>query len=58
MHVPPKSSIWKKLFLNNVIPKVNTFCWFLAHQEFLTYENLKEIGIQFPSHLPLHEHKG
>lgn len=38
--IPPKSSIWNKVWKTNAIPKVNFFCLLLAHKRILTAENL------------------
>jgi hypothetical protein len=36
----PKDKIWKAIWTNDSPPKVNSFCWILAHGKLLTGENL------------------
>jgi hypothetical protein len=33
---PPLSKLWKEIWSNPSLPKVNTFCWLLAHGKILT----------------------
>jgi hypothetical protein len=41
--LPTKESMWKNIWSNDGLPKVNIFCWTLAHGKILTGENwLKE----------------
>jgi hypothetical protein len=36
----PKDKMWNSLWTNDSPPKVNSFCWILAHGKLLTGENL------------------
>ena len=42
--IPTKSAIWKEMWSPNNLPKINIFCWQLAHNKLLTGENLKKKG--------------
>jgi hypothetical protein len=49
----PTSKLWKEIWSGPSLPKVNAFCWLLAHGKILTAENLLKRGIQGPSRCPL-----
>jgi hypothetical protein len=38
--IPPKLTIWKEIWNSNNLPKINIFCWQLAHNKILTRGNL------------------
>jgi len=40
--------MWKKIWSNNGMPKINIFCWIMAHGKILTIENLRKKGILGP----------
>lgn len=48
-HCHPRSSTWTIVWHSDEIPKINFFCWLLAHKKVLTAENLKTRGICGPS---------
>ena len=52
-YATPNPSIWKFIWTNPFIPKIDIFCWSLAHQSILTGNNLKKRGMEGPSHCPL-----
>jgi hypothetical protein len=45
----PQSSMWKHIWHNDGLPKVNVFCWLLAHMKVITLENIRKHGIAGPS---------
>jgi hypothetical protein len=51
--LPTKQPMWKNIWSNDGLPKVNTFCWTLAHGKILTGENLAKRGIKGPFHCTL-----
>jgi hypothetical protein len=44
----PKSSWWSNIWSTDGIPKINMFCWILAHGKTLTEDNLLKRGFQGP----------
>jgi hypothetical protein len=46
--IPPKSAIWKEIWNPNSLPKINIFCWQLAHKKLLTGDNLNKRGFLGP----------
>jgi hypothetical protein len=46
--LPPKDKIWNSLWNNDSPPKVNSFCWLVAHGKLLTGENLLKRNIHGP----------
>jgi len=48
MNLPPKEKLWKFIWTNDSPPKVNSFCWILAHGKLLTGENLLKRNIHGP----------
>jgi hypothetical protein len=46
--LPPKEKIWNNLWTTDSPPKVNSFCWIMAHGKLLTGENLLKINIHGP----------
>jgi hypothetical protein len=48
-----QSMIWKSLWHNHWIPKINTFYWIMVHGNLLTLDNLQKRGIQGPSRCAL-----
>ena len=49
----PNPAIWKLLWENCFIPKIDMFCWTMAHNSILTGENLKKRGMEGPSRCSL-----
>ena len=52
----PNPIVWKFIWTNPFIPKVDIFCWSLAHKSILTGDNLKKRGMEGPSRCPLCKH--
>jgi len=48
-HVPPCPVMWKGLWLQKSIPKINMFNWLLCHNRILTADNLRRKGFHSPS---------
>jgi hypothetical protein len=48
MNLPPKDKLWNFLWTNDSPPKVNSFCWIMAHGKLLTGENLLKRNIHGP----------
>jgi hypothetical protein len=46
--IPPKSAIWREIWNPNSPPKINIFCWQLAHNKILTGDNLNKRGFSGP----------
>jgi hypothetical protein len=46
--LPEKSNIWRNIWNKYGLPKINIFCWILAHGKLLTGENLNKRGFQGP----------
>jgi len=46
--LPPQSSLWSRIWNLDGIPKINLFCWTLAHINILVGENLKKRGFLGP----------
>jgi hypothetical protein len=44
----PKDKMWNSLWTNDSPPKVNSFCWILAHGKLLTRENMLKINMYGP----------
>ena len=51
--VAPNPVVWKYLWSKPFIPKIDFFCWTLAHKSILSGENLKKHGMEGPSRCPL-----
>ena len=49
----PNPAIWNFLWTKAFIPKIDMFCWTLAHKSILSGENLKKRGLEGPSRCPL-----
>ena len=52
-YVTPNPVIWNFVWSRSFIPKIDFFCWTLAHRSILTGENLKKRGMEGPSRCPL-----
>lgn len=52
-YVPPCPSMWKGLWKQTSIPKIDLFNWLLCHNRVLTADNLRRKGIHGPSRCPL-----
>jgi hypothetical protein len=52
-HASPNPSHWKFIWSTLSIPKVDLFCWNIAHRSILTTENLKKRGLEGPSRCSL-----
>jgi hypothetical protein len=48
LNPPPKDKMWNSIWNNDSPPKVNSFCWILAHGNLLTGENLLKRNIHGP----------
>lgn len=48
-----KSTLWNNVWHQDRLPKVNIFCWALAHEKILTNENIRKGGIFGPSRCAL-----
>jgi hypothetical protein len=46
--LPPKGKIWNNLWTTDSPPKVNSFCWIMAHGKLLAGENILKINIHGP----------
>ena len=51
--VPPDPSQWNFVWSATSIPKIEFFCWTLAHNNVLTSDNLRKRGMEGPSRCPL-----
>jgi hypothetical protein len=47
--MPQCSPLWKKIWNNDGLPKINIFCWIMIYKKLLTAKNLRKRGIQGPS---------
>jgi hypothetical protein len=47
-NLPDKSNMWKNIWNNDGLPKINIFCWILAHGKLITGDNLNKRGFQGP----------
>eukprot|EP00253_Pinus_taeda_P012315 PITA_12315 len=52
-HVPPNPAQWKFIWDFPALPKIDFFCWTVAHQSILTRDNLRRRGMEGPSRCPL-----
>eukprot|EP00253_Pinus_taeda_P006677 PITA_06677 len=52
-HVPPNLAQWKFIWDYLALPKIDFFCWTVAHQSILTRDNLRRRGMEGPSRCPL-----
>lgn len=52
-NVPPDPIQWKFIWAFPSLPKVDFFCWKLAHNSILTRDNLCRHGMAGPSRFPL-----
>ena len=52
-NVPPDPSQWNFVWSATSIPKIDFFCWTLAHNSVLTSDNLRKRGMEGPSRCPL-----
>jgi hypothetical protein len=46
--LPTKYTMWRNIWNNDGLPKINIFCWILAQGKLLTGENLIKRGFQGP----------
>ena len=49
----PNPVIWNFLWSKAFIPKIDMFCWTLAHKSILSGENLMKRGMEGPTRCPL-----
>eukprot|EP00253_Pinus_taeda_P026904 PITA_26904 len=52
-HVPPNPAKWKFIWDYPALPKIDFFCWTVAHHSILTSDNLRRRGMEGPSRCPL-----
>lgn len=52
-HAPPNPAQWKFIWDFPSLPKIDFFCWTVAHQSILTRDNLRRRGVEGPSRCPL-----
>ena len=52
-NVPQDPAQWKFVWSCASIPKIDYFCWTLAHKSILTSDNLRRRGMEGPSRCPL-----
>jgi len=52
-NVPPDPTQWKFIWSFPSLPKIDFFCWTLAHNSILTGDNLRKRGMKGPSRCPL-----
>ena len=52
-YAAPNPTIWKFIWTNPFIPKIDIFCWSLAQKSILIGDNLKKRGMEGPSRCPL-----
>jgi ribonuclease HI len=52
-HAAPNPILWKYVWSTLSIPKVDLFCWNIAHRSILTAENLRKRGLEGPSRCTL-----
>jgi len=45
----PTEEVWRKIWETNSWPKINTFLWQTAHNNILTWDNLRKRGFIGPS---------
>jgi hypothetical protein len=48
LSLPEKKNMWKNVWNNDGIPKINIFLWLLAQNKLLTVENLSKRGFKGP----------
>ena len=53
--VAPNPVVWKYLWSNPFIPKIDFFCWTLSHKSVFSGENLKKRGMEGPTRCPLYK---
>eukprot|EP00253_Pinus_taeda_P024961 PITA_24961 len=53
LNVPPDPMQWKFIWSFPSLPKIDFFCWMLAHNSILTGDNLRKRGMEGPSRCPL-----
>lgn len=51
--IPPKPTQWKFIWYFLALPKIDFFCWTLAHKSILTRDNLRKCGMEGPPRCPL-----
>eukprot|EP00253_Pinus_taeda_P035966 PITA_35966 len=49
LNVPPNPAQWKCIWDAPSLPKIDFFCWTLAHKSILTHDNLCRRGMEGPS---------
>eukprot|EP00253_Pinus_taeda_P009858 PITA_09858 len=52
-NVPPDPTQWKFIWSFPSLPKIDFFCWTLAHNSILTGDNMRKRGMEGPSRCPL-----
>jgi len=52
-NVPPDPTQWNFIWAFPSLPKVDFFCWTLAHNSILTRDNMRKRGMEGPSRCPL-----
>ena len=52
-NVPSNLAIWRKLWENKTLPKIDLFSWTLVHGRILTGDNLERRGFVGPFQFPL-----
>eukprot|EP00253_Pinus_taeda_P024317 PITA_24317 len=52
-YAPPNPAQWKFIWDFPSLPKIDFFCWTVAHQSILTRDNLRRRGMEGPSRCPL-----
>ena len=51
-------TMWSKVWITNLIPKINFFWWTVQHGKILTLDNLKRRGFYITNHYYLYKEKG
>lgn len=52
-YAAPNPIVWNFLWTKAFIPKIDMFCWTLAHKSILSSENLRKRGMEGPFRCPL-----
>ena len=52
-YAAPNPVAWNFIWSKTFIPKIDIFCWSLAHKSILTGDNLKKRGMEGPTRCPL-----
>ena len=52
-NIPPDPTQWRFIWAFPSLPKIDFFCWTLAHNNILTKDNLRKCGMEGPSRCPL-----